>query len=142
MSELIVPGILIAICTVSDIMTRTLPVWLIGLGGVVAASVSYALGALSIVQILFGVMLGGVIFLFAFFSKQSVGYGDALLFMAIGAGIGVFREVFLMWTSFLAAGLFGVILMIIRHKSKDYELPFVPFLSAAYALMVCMEGLA
>lgn len=142
MYEYIVPGVMVAVCALIDVKTRSLPVWIIVLGGIAGGVVSYVTGSLNIRDILFGSGVGMIILLFGFFSRQAIGYGDALLFMAVGAGIGLWKVVFLMWISFMAAGLFGLLIMITKHKNRNYELPFVPFLGGAYALMICMEVLA
>ena len=139
MQAYIVPGIMIMICVLSDIRTRTVPVWIMAIGGLMGGVVSYITKTVCIRDIILGMVLGMLILIFAYLSKQGIGYGDALLFMSVGAGVGVWREVFLMWVPFFVAGIFGLVIMLAKHKNKDYEMPFVPFLGGAYALMFCLE---
>ena len=139
MYELIIPGLMITVCSVIDIREKSLPVWLPVVGGVAGGAVSIATGSLEPLQSVAGIGLGLALLFFSLLSKGGIGPGDAMVFAAAGAAIGIWRVLFLMWISFMAAGLAGLVILVILKKGRHYEIPFVPFLALAYGVMICME---
>ncbi len=82
---------------------------------------------------LFLPLIPGLFFLlFAFLSREKVGYGDGILLLAIGGYFHGEELLTLCMTAVFAAGIAGLVLCVFFHKGKDYEIPFVPFLFFGY----------
>ena len=64
------------------------------------------------------------------------GIGDGAMLMASGIFLGFWRNVELFLTALMLivpAALFG---LIVKHRRKDYRMPFLPFLFAAYVFQL------
>ena len=69
-------------------------------------------------------------------TKGQIGSGDALVFLMIGTEFGVMKSIGLVYLSFFLAFLAAVFFFFIKKKGKRYEIPFVPFISLAYLLLL------
>ncbi len=75
----------------------------------------------------------GIIFLIVSrMSGESLGYGDSILILILGAFIGFWNLMYLLLTAFSAAAVFSIIMMIRNRFHRKSAFPFVPFLTAAY----------
>ena len=77
-----------------------------------------------------------VLLLAAWVSREEIGYGDGAMLMASGIFLGFWRNVELFLTALMLivpAALFG---LIVKHRRKDYRMPFLPFLFAAYVFQL------
>lgn len=91
----------------------------------------------SIFFMLAGMLSGVSILLLSKLSGGRIGAGDGIVFMLTGLYIGVWENMILMCISFFLAGVFGIFWIIIKKKSLQEKLPFMPFLFTAY-LVLCM----
>lgn len=78
-------------------------------------------------------LLPGVICLFlAYISHEQIGYGDGWVILAIGCLCPMSEVISLTMTALLLIGPMALFLFVVRRKSKNFEIPFIPFLFAAY----------
>ncbi|MBO6214730.1 MAG: prepilin peptidase [Lachnospiraceae bacterium] len=139
--SMIVPGILVLAGSIEDIRKRSLPSIPLILGIIICAFSGFLLSGTDKGELIAGGILGGAIMLFSIFSGEKLGKADALVFIALGLSLGIWRTLNLMWLSFLAAGLTGLILIVFLHKPKNSTLPFLPFVAAAYIILIIPEVL-
>ncbi len=90
----------------------------------------------SIYNILGGILVGGMIFLFSFLSQGKIGQGDGMILMLTGLYLGVEENLSLMFLSFLLAAVWAVIAVLFLHYGKRDKIPFVPFLFLAYLVIL------
>lgn len=86
-------------------------------------------------QIAGGMLVGAGLLLWAFCTRESVGTGDALLFISTGIYLGLWQNLLLLFLSSLCASACGVILLLGKRCTKNGRIPFVPFVLAADVLM-------
>ena len=80
----------------------------------------------------------GIVLLAAsFFTKEGIGQGDAWLFMALGIYLTAEQQVLLLFASLLSADVWIILLKWLRHGENQREIPFVPFVLAAYVGGCC-----
>lgn len=87
-------------------------------------------------DLLFGAGIGAVLLLAARVSREEIGYGDGAMLMASGIFLGFWRNVELLLTALMLSvpvALFG---LLVKHRKKDYRMPFIPFLFAAYVFQL------
>lgn len=67
-------------------------------------------------------------------SKLNMGMGtaDGMIVYVLGILLGGQETVFLLMEAFCIAGLFSLILIIVKKVKKDKEIAFVPFILAAF----------
>lgn len=82
-----------------------------------------------------GMLPGVILLLLAYFSREAIGSGDAVLFLVLGLMLGLWEGLLLLATS-LALAAFAGILLWIRKRSGKLAFPFVPFVLLAYVLML------
>ena len=87
-------------------------------------------------DLLLGAGIGAVLLLAAWVSREEIGYGEGAMLMASGIFLGFWRNVELFLTALMLivpAALFG---LIVKHRRKDYRMPFLPFLFVAYVFQL------
>ncbi|MDE7297776.1 MAG: hypothetical protein K2N94_02960 [Lachnospiraceae bacterium] len=79
---------------------------------------------------------GGVLMLVSRLSGGRFGMGDAVLLAATGLVLGIRRNTELFLTALLLSAVCAAGLLVFRRGGRHYEMPFVPFLTAAQALLL------
>ena len=80
---------------------------------------------------LLGMLLGGGLFLLAYFiSKKGVGMGDVKLFAVTGCYVGGGSIMPLVFFSVLISALFSIVMLILKKINLKEEIPFAPFVLA------------
>lgn len=97
----------------------------IAAAGIVDMIAGREVGAL---ELMLGLLPGGLCFLLARLTNEGIGYGDAWMLLALGVVSGGEKMLLLSITAIMAAGICAAVLLIFFHKGAKYELPFVPFL--------------
>ena len=67
-------------------------------------------------------------------SKESIGYGDAFMLIAIGTFCPITELLFLLLCGFLMAGIVSILLLVLKKRNKKEEIPLIPFLLGGYVL--------
>lgn len=83
-------------------------------------------------SVLTGVGVGVVLLLFAWITGGSVGEGDGMMIMICGIYLGFWKIISLFMTALVMAGSTALFMIVVRKKGRNYRLPFVPFMLAAY----------
>ena len=73
-------------------------------------------------------------------TKESFGYGDSILIVIMGAFLGFWSLMSVLFMAFFMAGLFSVIMLLKTKFHKKSKFPFIPFLMAAYAGGIILNG--
>lgn len=86
-----------------------------------------------------GLLLGGGIFLFsAFIIKNSVGMGDVKLFAVIGFYVGLSGIFSVLFYTLLSSVIVGLVLMVLKRKSRKDSIPLAPFALIGMALSIIL----
>jgi leader peptidase (prepilin peptidase) / N-methyltransferase len=98
--------------------------------------------AVSFADALLGAALGGGVLwaisegYFRLRGREGMGLGDVKMMLMAGAFLGIKRTVLTILVGSLLGTFLGLIVIIVRRKGPDYELPFGTFLGAAALLVV------
>jgi Flp pilus assembly protein protease CpaA len=130
---------MLGICSAEDVIRRQIHLVLIAGFGVVGVLLHLYYGTHSTVDILGGMGVGVVLYLISLFSHEKIGKGDAFLMTTTGIYLGFWDNLTILWLGSLLTGIAGVILYVIFKKKPTYRIPFVPFLLAAYLLLLCFQ---
>jgi len=123
------------ICSYTDIKKKEiyfkvlLPFFLTG---VIAAAVS---GREAVLAALLGAAAGIALLLLSFITRGAIGEGDGLVLVVTGVFLGISENLRLLTFALFLSALFSVGAMIIKGWKRDRELPFVPFLLAAFLII-------
>ncbi len=83
-------------------------------------------------DVLLGMAVGVAVLLPAVLGRGSIGAGDGMILAACGIFLGFWANLTLLMTALMFAGMAALFLLVIKRKGRNYRMPFVPFLLAAY----------
>ena len=91
-------------------------------------------------EIIAGILAGAFFLLISKLTKESFGYGDSILIVIMGAFLGFWSLMSVLFMAFFMAGLFSVIMLLKTKFHKKSKFPFITFLMAAYAGGIILNG--
>lgn len=124
--------IFLALLTFYDIKNKQLPMRVIGIFGVVIVGICFAKDYFSSWEILIRLLPGMFLIIIAYFTSQSIGYGDGIVIMLIGLMIDIHTAITFILLAFLLSAMVSIILLISRKGNKQSKIPFMPFLLIAW----------
>lgn len=90
----------------------------------------------TIIDILGGSAIGVFVVLLAWMSKESIGVGDGLTLMVCGIFLGFEKNLSLFILAICLSAVAALFLFVVKRKESGYRMPFLPFLLAAYLLLL------
>lgn len=130
----ILAGIGMLFAIVTDICQKMIAIYVI-LGITVLLSVLQYFNGNRFIWI---ISLGSGVFFYmvSLLTREKMGKGDAFLFGMTGAAMGLWKNIMIIYISFMIAFFVALFLIIIRKKSKDTAFPFAPCIGLAYFLVL------
>lgn len=89
-------------------------------------------------QILFlgsSLSIGIILLVIAKISRQSIGYGDGIVFLVLGMWIGIWNSIVLLLFALIGSSIVSLFLILVMKKKKTYKIAFIPFVLAAYIML-------
>ena len=122
-----------------DLKYRQIPlaVTVIGTGAGIGFCILEERGLFSL---LLAVLPGLMTLLFARISNETMGYGDGFVLILMGTYLPWEAVVAVGLLAFGIAGMVALVLLVAFHKNRNYQIPFVPFLTIGYILNVFING--
>jgi leader peptidase (prepilin peptidase)/N-methyltransferase len=131
---------ILGICSAEDMLRKQLHIITIAAFGILGVIFHLYYRTHSTTDMLGGMAVGGILYLVSLLSNERIGKGDAFLLTTTGIYLGFWDNIAILWMGSLLAGIIGIVLYIIFQKKPSYRIPFVPFLLAAYLLLLCFQG--
>lgn len=125
-------GIMLCICGIKDMRTKTVPLYIIGITAVLLCIALPFAGKMVIIDIIGGIFPGLLLLIVSKVSRGQIGMGDGIVFCVTGIGLGLWLNIWLLMYSLLLAAVFGLLLMIVKRAGKRRAIPFMPFVFIAY----------
>lgn len=131
--------IYLGIISVEDYRYRSLSLWELIVGAVLALVISFFLGESAGICILKKIILSmGFLSIMAFF-RESLGLGDAVVFDILWILLGVGETIRII---FLASVLFLLVLGLFYYRKRCRDsLPFIPFIAGGYILELVFKSI-
>ena len=126
--------------SIEDIRTRGIHMILLGLSAIVGLLFHLFNGRISIWSLLGGLGIGLLLFGISTASHEKIGKGDALLLSVTGIFLGFWNNLFLLWISSVVSAVISLIAVILFHKGREYELPFIPCVFLGYIILLMTNG--
>ena len=85
-----------------------------------------------------GSLIGFIIMGISILTKGGIGLGDGGLLCVMGLYVGFYKNLEIFLLALLMASICGIVLLLIKKADRKTELPFVPFLTIAYIIVVTL----
>lgn len=128
----------LGICAVFDYRTKTIPVclfWIFGLLAVVIRSCDHTLFAGSV---LLGTGIGLLLWLLGKCTEK-IGEGDGLMLTVLGVSIGAVPSMQIFFWAVMLTSAISVGLLVRKRGNLHTEIPFAPFLFVSYVMYKAVE---
>lgn len=89
-----------------------------------------------VTELLAGAALGLLLLFAAWITNESIGIGDAVIFMMTGCYLGFWENLCLMVTAFSLAGVAALFLLVLKKKTRKERIPMVPYILVSYVVML------
>jgi len=129
-------GLYLVAAAFRDIRTGYLHRWFLVLGVIPAIFLRIGMGELSLVDTVGGIALGAFFLAASQFSSGRFGKADGIILMYLGASLGFSCVASLAAVAFVLSAIVIVILLLLKKIALKGSVPFVPFLLAAYTLVM------
>ena len=83
-------------------------------------------------EVMFGLGIGVGFLLISRLTQEQIGYGDSWLILILGMYVGSGKLITLLLVASFGAALFSLIFCMVHRWNRNFTIPFVPFLAAAY----------
>ncbi len=126
--------------SVLDILRRRLPAAALAVCGLGAVLCQLCMRRTDSWLILGGILTGLGFLLLSRVTKEGIGYADSLLILILGIYLGLWQLLTVLAGAFFLLLLAAIPLLMIKHMSRKYTLPFLPFLTGGYLAWFLAEG--
>ncbi len=126
--------------TVLDIRQHALPVALLAVGTAGALGRWLLLREVDLWLFLGGALLGAFFFLVSFLTREQFGYGDSFGILILGLLVGFWQALWALSVTFFLLLIAVIPLLAFRKMSRKVRLPFFPFLTGGYLILLVSEG--
>lgn len=124
----------------TDVRTKQLPAWLLGVGALSALAYQLLYEKQFAALWLSGAMVGLAFLAIGKMTEEALGYGDGVLIGILGIYLGIWNLLSLLVMAFFLAALYAAVLLMSCKFRRKAAFPFVPFLGAAYVVMLATGG--
>lgn len=128
--------IFLGICTLWDLKKKqiwwSLPVFFL----IAAIPLQILTKEGTIPKYLTGMIPGGALLLFAWITREAIGYGDGLILSSCGAMLGMRTALQILMMALCFSAVCSGFLLAVRKAGRKDQIPFVPFMLAAELVLV------
>ena len=132
---------LLGVCGIEDVKLKKIRLFVVNAFAILGVIFHLIYERISWLDMTLGALVGVVLLVIGYFTKEKIGYGDGLLFVATGIYLGFWNNLVFLWLSTSIAGIYGLVMMLLKKKKRDSEIPLVPFMLAVYVIaLIFNEG--
>ncbi|BCJ92480.1 hypothetical protein acsn021_00490 [Anaerocolumna cellulosilytica] len=121
-------GIWLLLCSLQDIKSKKIHLYLIGLGFIASLVISFVYHDAAFWERAVGAIPG--LFLLALnpITRGQIGLGDGLIVLILGVCLGFTLTASMLLLGLFASALYSAILLLFKKAGRKKTIPFVPFL--------------
>lgn len=123
----------------SDMRRQTIPIWLIIAGAAAGGIVKIFEHDADVIAILLSVIPGAFLLLFAFLTKEKIGYGDGWMIMVTGVFLGLLNNLILLVFALVIFTVYQLAMILAKKATKKSRAPFVPFILISFITFLAVS---
>ena len=131
----------LVIVSLLDIRSRKLSVWILALGIGLALTARVICKDMPVVISVAGAAAGMVFLGVGRLTQEAFGYADGLVILALGIYLGIWNLLALLVLAFGMSAIVSAAALALRKFHRKTTMPFIPFLSAGYFILLLMGGI-
>lgn len=132
--------VFLIIVALKDIQTKKISVYALVCGGMLSVIYQIFVGNMDL-WLLSGGIMTGILFLFiSRMTQEGMGYGDSILILILGIYLGFHQLIIVLSMSFFLLLCVSIPVLWCRKMSREYTLPFIPFLTVGYLCFLLIGG--
>lgn len=136
--EMIVIILFLLVCSYYDIKDRVVYTNICGLFLLIAIILELMIVNKEITVVVCGIIPSIFIFIISIISNESIGKGDAFIFLIIGIMLGGIDTLIVFFMALVITVIYSIPLLIFRHKNKKISLPFSPFILTSFMIFLLL----
>ena len=109
--------------------------WVGGIVGIILKMTNVILGRYNFKDWIWALLPGILLLVIARVTKEKIGMGDGWVLLILGNYLSIVEIWYVFQIALLTVTIFSLILLCIKKINKEYEIPFLPFLWAAYTFL-------
>jgi leader peptidase (prepilin peptidase)/N-methyltransferase len=125
----------LTVLSAEDIIRKEISLVPVGIMAAVGALCSVLAGEWTEIYVLLQFLPGLFVLIFAKMSREYIGYGDGWVLLSLGCFLSVDSLVALCMVSLTCAGIVALFMLIVMHRGRRTQIPFVPFLLIGYVVI-------
>lgn len=87
-----------------------------------------------------GIIPAVFVFVISIISNESIGKGDAFIFLVIGIILGVIETFVVFIMALVITVIYSIPLIVFKQKNLKISLPFSPFILTSFIIVLCFNG--
>ena len=132
----------LSLLSIADIKEKAVPCIFLAVFGMIAFIYAVRSGEKEWIHILYSLIPGVFLLMVGMCTKESIGYGDGWVVMALGLLIGADACFVTVCTGLSVSAFFSLILLVLHKVNGKSRLPFLPFLTIGLGvLMIVQKGI-
>lgn len=136
--DIIIVNLYLLLGTVQDIQKRKISncyLWIGGIIGFVFRIINLKEESYSFSEWLLALIPGVILLLLAKVTGEKIGFGDGWVVIILGNFMTILEISMLLQSAVILVAIFALIFLLGRKISKEYSIPFLPFLWSAHFLL-------
>lgn len=135
----VIVSVALLIETISDIRTKTVSVTRLLVYFLLAVAGNIIFYYQTVSSMIGGIIVGVIVLIYGIITKEGIGYGDGLVFMCLGAAIGLSNSIRVLFLSLMMAIFAGGVFLLVKHKDIKTQIPFVPCILCSFLVLKGIE---
>ena len=130
--------VFLVLCSISDLRSKKISTVLLQVMSFVVVVFALKCGKQTVLDVAGGILIGILFFLVSKYTKEAIGYGDSWLMSLLGIYLGGIHLLEVVVAAFFLACMVSLVGIVWKHWKKTVTLPFVPFLTIAYLVVIAV----
>lgn len=130
--------ILLLINSIYDIKNKKINIVSCRLVFIICLCLDVFMGIFSFKNLLYSLLIGGIVILISVISKGEIGVGDGIILSVVTYIFGIKKLVIILSIAVFLSGIVALYKLVIKKCSRKDKMPFVPYILLGTIVKVCI----